>query len=121
MKAEQEFKDVVFDEPTILLKIGRRYKEGMTQKEMYHKTKNAWTRRLEVVEKIKLACAVYGGVIKGVFRIDEWSDYPHTGRMGKVQFEGDVASEEVWDKYIGKSVAEWKGRNPTKIVGPDPD
>ena len=121
MKAEQEFKDVVFDEPAILLKINERYKEWMTPKQIYHETKNAWTRRLEIVKKIKLACAVDGGVIKGVFRVDEWSYYPSTDGKRKVQFEGDVASEEVWDKYIGKSVAEWKGRNPTKIVGPDPD
>ena len=68
MKAEQEFKDVVFDEPAILLKINKRYKEWMTPKQIYHETKNAWTRRLEIVKKIKLACAVDGGVIKGVFQ-----------------------------------------------------
>ena len=121
MKAEQEFKDVVFDEPAILLKINKRYKEWMTPKQIYHETKNAWTRRLEIVKKIKLACAVDGGMIKGVFRVDEWSYYPHTGRMRKIQFEGGPARKEIWDKYIGKSVAEWKGRNPTKIVGPKQD
>ena len=120
MKAEPRFEDVIFDEPTILLKIGQRYKEGMTPEEIYRETKDAWTIRLErVKDKIGIACAVDGGVIKGVFKVEDWSYCPNTDGKRKVQFEGKVAPKEIWDKYIGQSVGgywKWGDRNPTKIV-----
>ena len=107
MNTEPRFED--FDELTILLKINERYRDGMSPEEIYDKTKDAWTIRLERVKgKVGLACAVDGGVIKGVFKVDDWSYYPHKGPRRKIQFKGKPAPPEIWDKYIGKSV-EWKG------------
>ena len=125
MKAEPGFEDVIFDEPAILLKINERYRKGMSDEEMYRATKDAWTVRLErVKDKVKIACSVYGGVVQEVFAVDEWSYYPHTGRIRKIQFEGKIAPKEIRDKYRGKSVAGyWKrgNRRTDMVVGPKPD
>ena len=123
MNTEPRFED--FDELTILLKISERYRDGMSPEEIYRETKDAWTIRLERVKgKVGLACAVVGGVIKGVFKVDDWSYYPHKGPRRKIQFKGKSAPPEIWDKYIGKSVGgHWNPgeRRTDKIVGPKQD
>ena len=123
MNTEPRFED--FDELTILLKINERYRDGMSPEEIYRETKDAWTIRLERVKgKVGLACAVVGGVIKGVFKVDDWSYYPHKGPRRKIQFKGKSAPPEIWDKYIGKSVGgHWNPgeRRTDKIVGPKQD
>ena len=41
--------------------------------------------------KVGIACAVVGGVIKGVFKVDDWSYCPNTDGKRKIQFEGKPA------------------------------
>ena len=56
--------EVTFGEPAILLKIGQRYKENMSDEEMYLATKDAWSVSLDKVKgRIGIACSVYRKVI----------------------------------------------------------
>jgi hypothetical protein len=70
----------------------------------------------------RIACAVYAGIIREVYVAQKW-ECPE-GTSGKIRnrkmFTGVIASPEVRDKYLNKSVAHlWKhgSQNPIKYVG----
>lgn len=77
-------------EPSILIRINRKYRDGMSQQELYEITRGVW-KIGERREKAQLAFAIYQGVIKEVYTIDTWhpagttpyhtrSDFDHPGR-----------------------------------------
>ena len=115
IKIKYEPEDAKFDEFAILININELYNPKMNSNEMYEATRKYWKVDLKKAEKIKLACSVYKGIIRGVFIIDRW--YKSTVKTGRKEFEGRVADKETKDKYIYKSV-DWKGQNPIKYVGP---
>lgn len=107
--------EVVFDEPAILININRKYRENMSEDTLYEATRSSWKINLERVEKIRIACAVYRGEIKGVFLIKKWV-LLETGRK---EFEGEIAPDELWNKYIAKSAKlywPYGSQNPIKYA-----
>ena len=115
---------VVVREPAILITINRLYRSDMSPLELYEATRGRWVvgpRR----EKAELALAVYKGVVREVYRIQEWhpagtlayqtrSDLRSEDIGHRWEFEGEVAVD-VRDEYVDRSVGKG-GQNPIRYV-----
>ena len=101
-------------EPSILIRINRLYRFGMTDTELYDATRAAWVvgkRR----ERAEYAFAIYQGVIREVYRITGWhpggstynARWPQGSRRpGRWEFVGVIAEDRVRKRYLNKSVVD---------------
>ena len=128
LMALYDAKPVVIDEPSILIRINRLYRYGMSPDELYETTRGVWRigpRR----EAAELAFSVFRGIVLEVYTIQTW--YPagtlpykyrpieHVRRPGRWEFQGEVAPKEIRDKYVDKSVANYfprRSQNPIKYL-----
>ena len=115
-------------EPAILIRIQRAYRSGMPADALYEVTRDVWRigpRRFAA----KYAMGVFDGIIREVYEIDGWhpaASAPYqvrplqdVQRPGRWEFTGRLASENVREHYIGKSVASrWErgAANPITYV-----
>ena len=122
----RESTDVV--EPALLIRIARLYRYGMTDQELYEVTRGVWRvgpRR----EGAQIALSVVDGEVVAAYQIDAWhiaGSTRYTTRAaddvcvaGRWEFSGTPASEGVWTKYVGRSVAHYFQRgaaNPITYV-----
>jgi hypothetical protein len=120
-------KPATIDDPVLLIRINRRYRHGMTPRELYEATRGVWKlgRRREGG---KYAFAVFEGVVREVYAIAGWHpagtlEYETRDEDlavgGRWEFEGSVAPGTVRARYVGRSVAVYlpKGpQNPVKYV-----
>lgn len=116
LKIEYEAEEAVFDEPALLININRRYHPNMTADELYEATRGHWKVGSRA-RSITLVCAVYRGIIREVFAVTAWHTSAEDSRS---YFDGSVASPEVRNRYLHKSVSTyWKqgSQNPIKYVG----
>lgn len=105
-------------EPAILVRINQKYREGLTQEELYKITRGEWVigeRRI----KAKYAFAVYRGIVLQVYEINKW--IPFSGQTPSNRkrwcFEGKVAEE--LQHYKDGSVKHYFARgevNPVKNI-----
>lgn len=117
IKIEYEAVDAFFDEPVILIRINQLYRYEMPADELYEVTRKDWKVGSRA-KTIHIACAVYAGIIREVYAIDEW--IPSAETPGRFMFIGEVAPPNIRQKYLDKSVAHvWKhgSQNPIKYVG----
>ena len=86
----------------------------MTEFDLYNATRHKWKvgqRR----EKVKYAIASYRGIVREVYAIENWKRCED----GRYEFEGQIASTDVRDKYLNQSLENYilKGsRNPIKYI-----
>ena len=115
-------------DPAILIRIQRAYRHGMPADALYEATRGVWRigpRR----SAAKYAMAVFDGIIREVYEIDEWHPAASTPymvrplhevqRAGRWEFTGRLALDDVRQHYIGKSVASrWErgAANPITYV-----
>lgn len=109
-------------EPTMLIKINRLYREGMSDSELYEVTRKWWKIRIERASTMKYALAVVNGTVREVFTIVKWQKDTDVGENydGRICFEGFVAESSVRERFINKSVAHLfpKGAaNPIRYFG----
>ena len=117
-------------EPTILIRIPRLYRQGMSREALYEATRGHWkmgTRR----ERAELAMAVAGGIVREVYDIDGWHQAGSTPPAVPVhreappdrwEFTGSVAADSVRSKYLGRSVKGYfrrGSRTPFRYVNCD--
>ena len=103
-------KETDFTEPTLIIRINRLYRNGMSKNELYDATRGWWRVQYEKVKDCKIALAVAGGIVREVYKIKEWRD--KNGNVlskgsdinGRLQFEGDVATDAIRDKFFKRSV-----------------
>jgi len=117
IKTEYEAADALFDQPVMLIRINKLYRYEMSAEELYEATRKDWKVGSRS-KTIRIACAVYAGIIREVYEIDEW--LPSAETPGRMMFVGKVAPLDVRQKYVDKSVAHvWKrgSQNPIKYVG----
>ena len=102
-------------EPAILINLSRSFKPGMSDADLYEKTRKDW-----VIAPGKhspppiYAFAVYKGVIEQVYKIDAW--HPSVTLPGRRAFTGSVALDKA--HYLKQTVAHVKPgtSNPIKYV-----
>jgi len=117
IKTEYEAVDALFDEPVMLIRINQLYRYEMPANELYEVTRKHWKVGSRA-KTIHIACAVYAGIVREVYSINEWVPSPET--PGRFMFIGEVAPPGIRQKYLDKSVAHvWKqgSQNPIKYVG----
>lgn len=119
IKIKYEAIDVKVEDPMILININNNFQRNLSTEEIYEVTRKSWKISMKSVANIKIACAVYRGIIREVFVINKW--LPSLENNGRFEFEGVVASKNIREKYLNKSVAKyWKqgSQNPIKYVAP---
>lgn len=120
-------KPVIVRHKAILITINKLYRSDMTPQELFEVTRGIWQvgdRR----DEIEYAMAVYQGVVREVYRVDEWhpagtlryytrdsTDFKGSGRW---EFAGVVADDTIREEYIGFSVGKG-GQNPIRYVNVD--
>ncbi len=117
IKTEYEPVEAIFDEPAMLIRINQLYRYEMPKSELYEATRKDWKVGTRA-KTIRIACAVYLGIIREVYVVDAW--LPSTDARGRMMFNGHTAPPEIQNKYIDKTVAHlWKqgSQNPIKYVG----
>lgn len=100
-------------EPAILIRVNRLYHHGMTATELYDATRSASVvgdRR----DEAELAVAVFGGVVREVYRITQWLPAGSTfngrwsgkpfRRDGRWEFVGVLAPDKLRLRYVNKYV-----------------
>ena len=118
-----EAKPVEVTHKAILITINKLYRSNMTSLELYEATRGIWVigpRR----NKAEYAMAVYQGIVREVYRIDQWypsgtleyqtRDSSDFGNRGRWEFSGRIA-DGIRDEYVGFSVGKG-GQNPIRYM-----
>ena len=128
---KEMLKESDITENVIMIRINRAYHYGMTQFEIYDNTRCCWKVNKDQADKVEYAFSVYDGMVIEVFHIEKWLPAHTTLKSettldprpdkdeGRYEFVGNVAPDEIRDKYIGKMVTEMfpqGNQNPIKYV-----
>ncbi|MGC8776299.1 MAG: hypothetical protein ACP5QN_03250, partial [Minisyncoccia bacterium] len=118
LKIQYEAKEAKFEEPCILININQKYNYEIKDNKnaLYEATRKDWIINPKKSKKIKIACAVYKGIIREIFIIKKWIKSKNKNRF---YFIGEIANSDLRNQYLNKSVKKYweKGsRNPIKYV-----
>jgi uncharacterized protein len=104
-------------EPSLLIRINRLFRYGMSERELYEATRGVWKigpRRA----RAKYAMAVFAGVVRQVYLIQRWHqagttsyetrDQSQLRQAGRWEFEGETADETIRTAYVGGAVEQDK-------------
>ena len=102
--------EVNIDDPVILIRINRTYRESMSEEELYEYTRKRWVLSPKRARNAKYALSIYKGIVKEVYEIENWkfSSYTEEERKRRVkryEFNGKIASNDIRAKYYNMSVA----------------
>ncbi|MBK7221368.1 MAG: hypothetical protein IPH94_08585 [Saprospiraceae bacterium] len=100
------------EEPCVLIRISQLFRYSMSEIELYDYTRGYWKLNRERAAAAQYAFAVYEGIIQEVYSILQWVEagstlntrtdhYPVHGRF---EFVGNLAPNEIRNKYKYKSV-----------------
>jgi hypothetical protein len=106
---------ITITEPAIIININRRYNRFMKPEELYEATRSAWIVAAHRRNSVKYAIAAYRGLVREVFKIEDWNSAGE-----RWEFVGSIAEPEVRDKYLNQSLDNYivKGsQNPIKYAG----
>ena len=95
----EEIKQI--DEKVITIKINKEYREGMSKEELFKVTSYCWSLSIDRAKKADYVLAVVQGEVKEVYENLKWYEVEEKGRIA---FRGQVAHEEIREKYVGKNV-----------------
>lgn len=88
----------------VLIRVSRLYREGMSIADILDITRGKWRANISVVADYKIAMAVVGGEIKGVFTVNEWKSAADNNT--RVEFDGYPNTDVSLGRYIGKNISE---------------
>ncbi len=118
LSALYDNKPTTIYEPAILVRINRLYHYGISDSELYEATRGVW-RLGDRRNKAELGFAIYMGIVREVYRIQEWFPAGTTKYStrtdikihGRWEFVGEVAEDIIRNKYIDKSVGKYLTTN----------
>ena len=117
----------------MLIRINRLYHDFMSSEEMYEATRGIW-RVGERRYKADYAFTVFKGIVKEVYKINQWypalttkyrsrkflEEIKNIDSSNRWEFEGDIAEDYIREKYLEKSVIRYLpsfgGANPIIYV-----
>lgn len=119
-------KPVTVTDPVLLIRINKLYQHGMSETALYEATRGIW-RVGKRRETVKYAFAVFEGVVREVYRIDQWHparSTPYSTRdlserdvTGRWEFTGERAEEKIRGEYRLGSVRQyWSAGNQNPIL-----
>lgn len=97
----------------VLLNINRLYQDCRTEKLLYEATRKSWRASIDRIKSYELACAVYKGIIRKVYKVSRWVPDPKQSK--RVMFVGRVADKKITSLYLYKSVQDYYSKG---AVGP---
>ncbi len=125
--AATQLRESDFDEPAILIKITNVDSSVLSSRYgLYERVRREWAVSLDRVRNFRLALGVHDGRVVEVYRVAGWF---HTGELmrrdgdippaeGRVEFVGNLASEELRERYKDRLVTDlFYGQNPIRYVG----
>jgi len=113
------------DNNCIIININKKYKRGKGANSIYEATKETWTIRKKRLDQLKYVLSEYKGLIVEVFEIEEWyeKERGYTSKSKKYGqkkigfgFNGKIASDQIRDLYIYKSIAHAKKRGDASAI-----
>jgi len=125
VKSTYSKQKVNITEPSIIIRINKAFRYSMTPMELYDYTRGHWVINPDNAKSAKYAFSVYEGIIQEVYEIASWfkagttysvrENTAHTDKWRKpdvsdpivnkrYEFVGNLAPQEVREKYILKSV-----------------
>lgn len=117
------------DDSVLLIRINKYYHYGITDRELYDATRGVW-KIGENRDNARYAFAVYGGLVREVYKIREWlpagTTFSTRGDLtddARWEFVGEVAEEKIREKYLLKSVEKYlpnHAQNPIRYVNYSP-
>ncbi len=117
IEIEYEAPKAIFDDRVMLIRINKLYRYDMSAKELYEATRKDWVINSWRAKITPIVCAIYGGIIREVYKVDRWIPSPDV--LGRWKFEGKIVPEDIRKKYINKSVKhifKQGSQNPIKYV-----
>lgn len=113
----------VVEHNVMIIKIDQLYRADMSQEEIYEVTRKYWKASKRTAEKAEYIFAVVNTVIRGVFEATKWYDdvRQETSHESprRIAFEGHIAKEEIYKKYIYKTLSGYekiKSQNPVTYL-----
>jgi hypothetical protein len=120
-------------EPVVAITINRQYPRAAGDpKELYQVTRSMWRLNIERANRARYAFAVYQGVIKEVYEVEQWMPATESTRRfwrekenlqgedfgdthdGRSEFIGEIAPQEIRKKYVGKKLPGRPSQNPIR-------
>lgn len=107
------------EDDCLIININKSYKRGSGIAAIYNATKETWRIKESRREKVKYVLSEYKGLIVEVFKVDRWYPKergfnPGAKKYGQTYtgygFEGTIADNKVRDKYINKTISQFKKR-----------
>ena len=99
-------------EPSMFIRINQMFRYSMSEMELYDYTRGQWKINVERAKNAKYAFAIYDGIIQEVYSVYTWIE---AGKIlntridkhipeDRFEFIGNIAEEEIRNKYKYKSV-----------------
>lgn len=102
--------------PSLLIRINRLYRHGMSDAELYEVTRGTW----KLGSKRALArhaFSVFHGVVRAVYEIESWHParttpyhvrvFGNAPQEGRWEFMGKLAEDSIRTMYLGRSVQDY--------------
>ena len=118
-KISQLKNNIQINDRVILININKQYKENMIADELYTSTRENWRVDLNRAGKAEYALSTYRGRVLEVYKIDGWEFACIYNGHKRYRFYGNIAPNEIRNKYLGGSVAGYRKRgaqNPILYV-----
>lgn len=99
----------------VIIKINKLYRDNMSAEELYETTRGIWKRKIESVAPADYCLSVAKSIVVEVYKVHQWymaGTTPMKSRTfteeechNRIEFVGELAPDNIREKYIGKSVA----------------
>lgn len=110
----------ILEDSVIIININKTYKRGKGSNSIYQATKESWVVGKQRREEVTHALSEYRGLIVEVFEIDNWFPVQTKDKKGKDKirwgFNGEIATSEIRNKYINKSIAHIKKKGAANSI-----
>ena len=90
-------------DPVVMFIINRAWDPAMSRDDVYRVTRGHWVVGAQTRERATYAFGVAHGIVRGVYRIENWFRFPITGKPDRWGFEGQDAAD-VEGSHLGTSV-----------------
>lgn len=113
------------DSDCLIININKKYKRGISSLSIYDATKEIWTIDKRKVNNIQYVLSEFRGLIVEVFKVSRWYTKergytPKSAKYGQTKigygFDGVQAPIEIRNKYINKSINDFKKRGAASVI-----
>jgi hypothetical protein len=123
--------------PVIMFKLAKSYKKEMEPWQLYTVTRGQWKMDINNAKQFKYALACDAGLVVEVYEIESWhqcnetmnekellyrrANRLHAGELGRIEFVGKIAPEEIRKQYKKTNVVKYWGKSqtPFKYIEPN--